>query len=308
VPNDETMKAIVLHQYGGPQELTYEDFPDPVPGAGEVLVKVVAAGINPVDMVLMSGALRDRDPLTFPAVIGRDVSGTVVRLGAGVGDPAIGDRVAAWAYHTFAELVVAKADLFAKIPDGIDPIDAAALPLVTTTGSQLVSVAGGVKPGDTVIVAGAAGGVGRSAVYMAKKLGGTVIAGVEAVQLGQAKSIGAHQTVALDDAGAFAALPQADVVANCVRGATAAALMEKVKPGGTFASVTGAPANAREYPTVKVVAFVSKQDGTLLRASMEAVAAGALTIPIDRRIPLRDAAAGEAAAAKGGIGKVLLIP
>jgi NADPH:quinone reductase-like Zn-dependent oxidoreductase len=159
-----------------------------------------------------------------------------------------------------------------------------------------------------VIVAGAAGGVGRSAVYMAKKLGGTVIAGVLQSQLDQAQSIGAHRMLALDDPAAFAALPQADVVANCVHGATASALMDKVKAGGTFASVTGPPDNANAYPAVKVVAFRSKPDSAQLRELMEAVAGGELTIRIDRRIPLRDAAAGEAAAAKGGIGKVLLVP
>jgi NADPH:quinone reductase-like Zn-dependent oxidoreductase len=302
------VKAAVLHRYGGPEELKYEDFPDPVPGPGEILVKVMAAGVNPVDMHEISGATRDWRPLQFPAVIGWDVSGTVVRAGSGVSDLVIGDRVAAWAYHTFAELVVAKAELFVKVPASYDLADAAAIPLVALTGSQLVSMASGVKPGDTVLVAGAAGGVGRSAVYMAKKLGATAIAGVLRKQLDRAESIGAHQTLALDDPAAFAAIPEVDVIANCVGGSTASALMSKVKSGGTFASVTGPPDNAKDYPEVKVVAFVSKQNNEQLRSLVEAVVAGELTIPIDRRIPLRDAAAGEAAAAKGLAGKVLLIP
>jgi NADPH:quinone reductase-like Zn-dependent oxidoreductase len=302
------MKAAVLHEYGGPEELRYEDFPDPVPGPGDVLVKVAAAGMNPVDMHEISGANRDWHPLQFPAVIGWDVSGTVAQLGGGVNGLAVGDRVAAWAYHTFAELVVAKADLFAPVPTKLDLVDAAALPLVTLTGSQLISMGSGIKQGDTVIVAGAAGGVGRSAVYMAKKLGGSVIAGVQQRQLDQAQSIGAHQTVALDDPAACAALPQVDIVANCVVGATASALMSKVKTGGTFASVTGPPENASNYPAVKVVSFVSQQNNEQLRALLAAVAEGELVVPIDRRIPLQDAAAGEAAAAKGGIGKVLLVP
>jgi NADPH:quinone reductase-like Zn-dependent oxidoreductase len=302
------VKAAVLHRYGGPEDLKYEDFPDPVPSAGELLVKVAAASINPVDMHEIAGATKDWRPLQFPAVIGWDVSGTIEQLGNDVSDFAVGDRVAAWAYHTFAELVAAKADLFAKVPARLDLVDAAALPLVTLTGSQLISMASGIQPGQVVIVAGAAGGVGRSAVYMAKKLGATVIAGVQRRQLDEAQSIGAHQTVALDDPAAFAALPQVDIVANCVRGATASALMDKVKAGGTFASVTGAPDNVNIYPAVKVVPFVSKQNSAQLHSLMEAVAEGALTIPIDRRIPLRNAAEGETAAAGGGIGKVLLIP
>jgi NADPH:quinone reductase-like Zn-dependent oxidoreductase len=308
VGNGATMKAAVLYRYGGPEELQYEDFPDPVPGPGEVLVKVAAAGINPVDMHEISGATKDWRPLQFPAVIGWDVSGTVTRLGTGVSDLAVGDRVAAWAYRTFAELVVARADLFAKVPAKLDLVDAAAVPLVALTGSQLISMASGIKPGDSVIVSGAAGGVGRSAVYMAKRLGGTVIAGVLQRQLGQAQSIGAHQTVALDDAAALAALPEVDIVANCVRGPTASALMGKVKAGGTFASVTGPPDNATEYPAVKVVSFVSKQNGAQLRELLEAAAAGELTIPIDRRIPLQDAATGEAAVSSGATGKVVLVP
>lgn len=302
------MKAAVLHRYGGPEELTYEDVPTPVPGPGDVLIKVAAAGINPFDMREISGAIKDWHPLQFPAIIGRDVSGTVAQLGTGVSDLSVGDMVAGSAAHTFAEFVVAQADLFAKVPPQLDLIDAAALPLVTLTGSELISIASGIKPGDTVIVAGAAGGVGRSAVYMAKKLGGTVIAGVQRHQLDEAKSIAANQTVALDDPAAFAALPQVDIVANCIRGATASALMGKVKAGGTFASVTGPPDNAKEYKAVKVVSFASKPNKAQLQMLLEAVAAGQLTIPIDRRIPLREAAAGEAAAAKGGIGKVLLIP
>ena len=302
------MKAAVLHEYGGPENLTYEEIADPVPGSGEVLVKVAAAGINPVDMGYIKGATTEWRVLQFPAVIGWDVSGTVAQLGVGVTALAVGDKVAAWADHTFADLVVGKANLFAKVPDGLDLVDSAALPLVTLTGSQLISEAGGVKPGDTVLVAGAAGGVGRSAVYMAKKLGGNVIAGVLQRQLDQTQSIAAHRTVALDDPAAFAALPQVDVVANCLRGAAASVLMGKVKAGGTFASVTGPPDNSGAYPEVKVVSFRSKQDGAQLLALLDAVAEGELTIPIDRRIPLRDAAAGEAAAQKGGIGKVLLVP
>jgi NADPH:quinone reductase-like Zn-dependent oxidoreductase len=303
------MKAAVLHDYGGPEQLHYEDYPDPVPDAGEVLVKVAAAGINPVDMHEISGDTRSWRPLQFPAIVGWDVSGTVGKIGDGVTSLAVGDKVAAWAYHTFAELVAAKAELFARVPDGLDLVDAAAVPLVALTGSELISMASGIKPGDTVIVSGAAGGVGRSAVYMAKKMGASkVIAGVQKSQLGQTSSIGAHEAVALDDPSALAALPQVDIVANCVRGATATALLAKVKAGGTYASVTGPPDGADAYSSVKVVSFVSKQDNVKLRGLLEAAADGELRIPIDRRIPLRDAAAGEAAASRGGIGKVLLVP
>jgi NAD(P)-dependent dehydrogenase (short-subunit alcohol dehydrogenase family) len=123
-------------------------------------------------------------------------------------------------------------------------VDAAALPLVTMTGSQLIYVGADVKPGQTVLVSGAAGGVGRSAVFAAKDRGAVVIAGVLKKQLDAAKNLSADRVVALDDPAAFADLQSVEVVANTVRGKTAEDLMAKLKPDGTFASVTGAPANA----------------------------------------------------------------
>jgi NADPH:quinone reductase-like Zn-dependent oxidoreductase len=187
-------------------------------------------------------------------------------------------------------------------------VDAAALPLVTMTGSQLIFVGTDVKPGQTVLVSGAAGSVGRSAVFAAKDRGAVVIAGVLNKQLDGVKNLGADRVMALDDSPAFADLAPVDVVANTVRGKTAEDLMAKVKPGGTFASVTGAPANAAKYPQVRTVAFVSKQDTKNLEHMVEAARAGKLTIPIGSRLPLRNAAEAHAALAKGGAGKILLLP
>jgi len=302
------MKASVIKNYGGPEVFAYVDVTDPVPAKGEIRVRVAAAGGNPVDIHERSGAAKSWRPLTFPAILGWDLSGTVDRIGPGVTRFAVGDRVCAWAYHTYAELCVARADLFAKVPDGMLLIDAAALPLVTVTGGQLVTVATAAEAGQTILVSGANGAVGRSAVFAAKARGATVIAGVRREQLSEAESIGAHRTVALDDDEAMKSLPFVDIVANAVRGKTAAMLMSKVKPGGVYASVTGAPDNAKDYPSVRVVSFVSKQDSAFLTSMVEAASRGDFLIPIDRRIPLRDAGAGQTAMEKGGIGKVLLIP
>ena len=302
------MKASVMHEYGGPEVMRYEDFPDPVAGDHEVLVRVAAASINPVDLMQRSGATAAYMPVQFPGVIGWDVSGTVEALGPGITDFKVGDRVMAWAFHTFAELVAVKTELLAHVPEELDLVDAAALPLVTTTGSQLISIASGVQPGQTVLVSGANGGVGRSAVFTALDHGARVIAGVTQAQMAEAKSLQAHEIVALDDAAASAALREVDIVANCVRGETAEQLMGKVKSGGTFASVTGAPTNARDFPSVRVVEFVSKQSPQAMAYMAEAVRARRVAIAIDRRIPLNEIAAGMAAVARGGIGKVLLLP
>ena len=121
---------------------------------------------------------------------------------------------------TYAELCVIKAAVLAKVPDGLDLIQAAALPLVTVTGNQLLA-ATGIKAGQTVLVVGAAGNVGRSAVFAAKQRGAVVIAGVLKSQVGEAKTIGADQLVATDDDNAIANLPMLDVVADTVNGKTA---------------------------------------------------------------------------------------
>jgi NADPH:quinone reductase-like Zn-dependent oxidoreductase len=302
------MKASVIHEYGGPEVLKYEDYPDPILHPGEVLVRVAAAGVNPIDALVRSGQTKDWRPVQFPGVLGYDLSGTVEKVGAGVKGFSVGDQVLALADHTYAELCSVNAALLAKVPKGMNLVDAAALPLVTMTGSQLIFIGADVKPGQTVLVSGAAGSVGRSAVFAAKDRGAVVIAGVLNKQLDGVKNLGADRVVALDDSPAFADLTPVDVVANTVRGKTAEDLMAKVKPGGIFASVTGAPANAAGYPRVRTVAFVSKQDTKNLEYTVEAVRAGKLTIPIGSRVPLRNAAEAHAAFAKGSAGKILLLP
>ena len=131
------MKAIVVHQYGGPEVLKFEDYPDPVPGPGEVLVRVAAASVNPIDYKRRAGLTKDFYPIQFPGLIGVDMAGTVVKIGPGVEGFSVGDQVFAMADNTYAELCVVNAAVLAKVPKGLDLIQAAALPLVTMTGNQL---------------------------------------------------------------------------------------------------------------------------------------------------------------------------
>lgn len=300
------MKAIVVHEYGGPEVLRYEEYPDPVPGAGEVLVRVAAASVNPIDYKRRAGLTKDFYPMQFPSLIGVDMSGIVVKVGPGVEAFGAGNRVFAVADNTYAELCVVKAEVLADIPEGLDLIEAAALPLVTITGNQLLA-ATGVKAGQTVMVLGAAGNVGRSAVFTAKARGATVIAGVRKKQMDEAKTIGADQVVATDDEAALANLPPLDAVADTVGGKTAEGLIAKVKPGGVFASVLGVPQNAAKYPSVKVEAVYSTPDRATLEFMAEAVRDGTLVIPIGQKMPLSQAAEAQAAAEKGGGGKILLV-
>ncbi|PYV47392.1 MAG: NADP-dependent oxidoreductase [Acidobacteria bacterium] len=300
------MKAVVVHQYGGPEVLKFEEYPDPVPSAGEVLVRVAATSVNPIDYKRRAGLTKDFYPLKFPGLIGVDIAGTVVKIGPGAEEFSAGDQVFAIADNTYAELCVVKAATLAKVPKGLDLIQAAALPLVTTTGNQLLS-ATGIKAGKTVLVVGAAGNVGRSAVFTAKSRGATVIAGVLKRQFGDAKTVGADQVVATDDDGAIANLPPLDAVADTVGGRTAEKLIAKLKPGGVYASVVGAPQNAAEYPSVKVEAVFSKFDRKTLEFMAEAVRDGKLVIPISQKLPLSKAAEAQATAEKGAAGKILLV-
>jgi NADPH:quinone reductase-like Zn-dependent oxidoreductase len=300
------MKAIVVHQYGGPEVLKVEEYPDPAPGPGEVLLRVAASSVNPIDYKRRAGLTKDFYPIKFPGLMGVDVSGTVLKIGPGVEGFSVGEQVFAMANDTYAELCVVKSATLAKVPAGLDLTEAAALPLVTTTGNELMS-ATGVKVGQTVLVTGAVGGVGRSAVFTAKQRGATVIAGVLKRQTEEAKTIGADQVIATDDADVFANLPPLDAVADTVNGSTAENLIAKVKPGGVFASVLGPPRNAEKYPSVKVVPVYATPNVNVLQFMADAVRNGKLVIPISRKLPLSKAGEGQAAAEKGGIGKVLLV-
>jgi len=301
------MKAIVVNQYGGPEVLNFEEYPDPAPGPGEVQVRVAATSVNPIDYKRRAGLTKDWYPLKFPGLIGIDISGTAVKIGTGVEGFSVGDQVFAMADNTYAELCVVKAAVLAKIPKGLDLIQAAALPLVTTTGNQLL-LATEIKAGQTVLVVGAAGNVGRSAVFTAKARGAIVIAGVLQRQIDGAKTVGADQFVATDDDTAIANLPPLDAVADAVGGRTAEKLIAKVKPGGIYATVVAAPQNAAEYPSVKAVFVFSKFERETLKFMAEAVRGGKLVIPISLKLPLSEAAKAQAIAEKGGVGKILLVP
>jgi NADPH:quinone reductase-like Zn-dependent oxidoreductase len=300
------MKASVIHQYGGPEVLKYEEYPDPAVGEGQVLVRLAAAGINPIDIKRRSGAAREYAPIKFPGILGADLSGTVEKLGPGVTGFAVGDKVFAYADHTYAQFCVVPAATLVKIPSGLDLIEAAALPVVTTTGNMLITLGTAIKARQTILVTGAVGSVGRSAVYTAKSRGAIVIAAVLKKQLDQAATLGADQVVATDDEAAIAKLPPLDAVADTVNGKTAAALTAKVTKGGVFASVLGPPSNAKDYPSVRIVPVFARPDPGTQTEMAIAVAEGKLEIPIGRKLPLSRAAEAHAIVEKGGAGKVLL--
>jgi NADPH:quinone reductase-like Zn-dependent oxidoreductase len=301
------MKAVVLHEYGGPDKLKSEDVPDPVAGDGQVLVRVAATNVNPIDHKLRSGIFKDFMPLQLPATLGNDFSGIVRAVGPDVSEFAPGDKVMGMADGTYAELVVAKASSMTHLPDGLDLVEAAALPVVTLTGEQLITKGTKIQAGQTVLVTGAAGNVGRSAVHAAKKAGAVVIAGVRKNKVKVAETLGVDEVIALDDASALEKLGFIDAVADTVGGETAEKLLGKVKQDGIFASVVGPPGNAKLHPTIKIVSVVVQPDAAMMQELAKDVGAGRLIIPIDRMVPLVEAGAAHAAAEEGGIGKILLL-
>ena len=301
------MKAVVLYEYGGPDKLRYEEWDDPQAGDGQILIRVSAAGINPIDWKIRSGAMKTFMPLELPTILGYDYSGVVRSVGKGVEGYAEGDRVFGRAGKCYAELLLGDLAGLAKLPKGLDPIQAAALPVVLNTGQQLIVQAGKVQSGQTVVITGALGSVGRTAVWVAKKLGARVIAGVRSSQKKAAAELGADSLLALDNRQEMDSLGIVEVVADTIGGDVGNMLMAKVKPGGTYASVVGPPPNAKLHPTVKVEAFGSHPDEANMRSLAEEIASGKFKIPIARMIPLADAAKAHAEAEKGGIGKVLLL-
>jgi NADPH:quinone reductase-like Zn-dependent oxidoreductase len=303
------MKAVRLHEYGGPENLKYEDrVPEPSLGADSVLVEAAATSVNPIDWKVRSGARQKDFPLHLPAILGKDVSGVVRAVGRNVRTFRPGDQVLAMTDDTYAELVVVEGSILTHLPDGLNLVDAAAIPLIALTGDQLVRRATKAQRGQTILVSGALGSVGRAAVHTAKKLGARVIAGVRARQLPEARALGVDDTVAIDDDAAITALAPVDGVADTVGGPTAEKLFARVKPGGRFGYTSVFPEGASKLnPTVTVTRVVAGPDASKVREFADDIRDGTFLLPIGRRMPLREAGEAQVMAQKGGVGKIVLL-
>lgn len=302
------MKAIVLHAYGGPEELRYEDTELPEYGDNEVLVRVRATSVNPVDYKIRSGAAKARMPVDFPAILGRDLAGEVVEVGRNVTGFPKGMRVMALANGTYAEFTVAKADVLAPIPDALNFERAAALPLVVTTGAQLIERAVKLQPGWTVLVTGALGSVGRVAVHVSRQHGARVIAGVREEQKTQAGELGADEVVAIDNDREIQMLHDLDAIADTVGGSTIQRLFKAMKSGGVIGSVLGVPEGARERD-LRVEAIMAAPDASRLYELADENARNQFTIPIARTMKLSQAGEAHRLAESGEVGgKIILVP
>jgi NADPH:quinone reductase-like Zn-dependent oxidoreductase len=300
------MKAVLLRGYGDVSQLSYEDVPEPLAAAGEVLVKTIAVSINPIDWKLRRGDLKEMMPLEFPTILGRDLSGEVVALGEGVKGLKVGERVFGLVNRSYAEYVVCKPVDLARTPENLDGFDAAALPLVLLTGSQVIEVGVRPRPGEIILITGAIGGVGRTAVHVAKQHGAHVIAGVRSSQRAEAEGLGADRVIALDDVKEIAGLPELDAVADMVGHETIDRILLRIKKNGVLATVLGAPPSA-EGRDLRVVSIWAQPDSVRLEELGREVARGLFSIPISKRFELSQIREAQQLAEKGGIGKIVLI-
>ena len=217
------MRAVVVHAFGGPDALAVEERPDPIPGAGEVLVRVGAVAVNFVDSVVIAGRYQFSPALPFTP--GKGPAGTVVALGDGVTGFAVGDRVLAMAeIGGYAELALAPADQCYALPPALSFADAAAMSLAYDTAWFGLHERGRVQRGETVLVLGATGAVGFAAMQLARAAGARVLAGVSSMaKAGLARDGGADAVIDLGAEGLHDGLRDQVLAANggkgCRRGA-----------------------------------------------------------------------------------------
>jgi NADPH:quinone reductase-like Zn-dependent oxidoreductase len=300
------VKAVVLHAYGDVTELKYEDAALPEPGEGEVRVRIHATSINPIDWKLRSGAYQARFPLQLPTILGRDIAGEVDEVGAGVERFSKGARVMALAGRTFAQYAVVKAEALSPIPEKLNYEQAAALPLVLLTGVQQIERSAKIERGQTILVTGALGGVGRAAVHVALQHGAHVIAGVRAAQKTEAATLGASSVVALDDASEMAALRNLDCVADCVGGKVQEESLKTLRDGGVYASVVGPPAGDPGRG-IRVETMMAVPDPERLEQLAAEIVKGSFVIPTAKVFPLTEIQEATQLAEQGGAGgKVVL--
>ncbi|MEU1661671.1 NADP-dependent oxidoreductase [Streptomyces griseofuscus] len=246
------MKAFMVEKYGDQAGMRAAEAPDPQVGADDVLVKIHAAGVNPLDMKIRNGDLKAILPYRLPLVLGNDLAGTVVRVGPSVDRFAVGDEVYARPHKdrigTFAELIAVHQDDLAPKPATLTMAEAASLPLVALTAWQALVERARVQPGQKVLVHAGAGGLGSIAVQLAKALGAHVATTVSTAKVDLAWDLGADVVIDYRTQDFEEVLDDYDVVLDSLGGENLAKSLRVLKPGGMVISVAGPPdpAFARE--------------------------------------------------------------
>ncbi|WP_134765322.1 NADP-dependent oxidoreductase [Nocardioides sp. 1609] len=310
------MKAIRFHQYGDSDVLRLEEVDLPVPGTGQVRVRVAGTTFNGVDATIRAGSMQGPMPLTLPHTPGLDVAGTVDALGDGVDDLQVGDRVVGFLPFVVdgasADHVLAPADALAAAPTSIALADAAALPLVGLTAWQALFEHADLRTGQRILVNGASGAVGLHAVQLARSAGAHVIATGSARSRETLLARGAHEVVdhTASEVGAAVTEP-VDVLLNLapVSPEQLAALATLVGDGGVVVNTTvWMPAPSDEARGVRGIDLYVRSDAAQLGELVARVDRGDLVVDVAERVALADLASVHARAAEGTLtGKVVVV-
>ncbi|WP_210495903.1 NADP-dependent oxidoreductase [Patulibacter sp. SYSU D01012] len=310
----DTMRAVVATAPGGRDVLELRQVPVPSPGPGEVLIRVAAAGVNPVDAKTRAGRgaaqfLGDGD---WPWIPGWDLAGEVVAIGFGVARFAVGDRVfgtvgfpgAAGAY---AEYAVAHVSQLSRSPRSLSDVDAAALAMGGLTAWQAMVDAAGLETNQRILITAAAGGVGHLAVQIAADLGAHVIAVASPANHDFLRGLGAHDVVDRTADDWTSGIEPVDVVLDGVGGPARAEALPLVRPGGTIVSLPSGDDGVPAPEGVRSPWVFVAPDGLELQLLTGSVERGVLRPHVSRTFPLAEAAAAHEAIESGGTrGKIVL--
>lgn len=305
-------RAVRYHEYGDPSVLRVEDVPGPAPKAGELLVRVRATGVHPMDWKLRAGYLKDFMPLELPHVPGYELAGTVEQLGERVTDFQPGDAVFGKGSATYAEYAVAPVATLARKPDSISFEQAATLGVSGVTAWQALFEAAQLESGQRVLVLGGAGGVGSVAVQLAHWKGAYVIATTSTANVEHVRALGADEVVDYNATAFEKAVSGVDVVLDTVGGDATSRAWDVLRPGGILVTIAGMPdeatATARGVRTSGVM--LAEGSAPILQKLAELVDAGAIRPQVAETFPLHEAARAHSASQTGhGRGRrVLTVP
>lgn len=287
------MRAAQINGYGGKDVLVVNaDVAKPASKAGEVLVEVKAAGVNPFDVKVRKGDAQSMGKLDFPATLGGDFSGVVAAVGDGVSGLNIGDEVYGQAgalsgQGSFAEFTVCSADSVAPKPSALDFVTAAAAPLTGVSAYQALVDHAGLQSGQKVLIHGGAGGIGTIAVQLAKHLGAHVVTTVTPKDIDYAKQLGADEVIDFTTEDFAQKVKDCDVVYDLVNGDVTAKSYQVLKPGGVLVSMLAQPdEQLMQKYQVKMISQFTKVTRERLEKLAELITSGAIKIHVDKTFPL----------------------
>jgi NADPH:quinone reductase-like Zn-dependent oxidoreductase len=289
----QTMKAIRIHNYGGPEVLRHEDAPRPEPQAGEVLVRVHAAGVNPIDWKVREGHMKDFWPHKFPLILGWDLSGAVEELGRGVSRFKIGDEVYSIPDPTrngaYADYIVVRESELALKPNSLHHIRAAAVPLAALTAWQSLFDTAQLQPGQRVLIHAGSGGVGHFAVQLAKWKGAYVFATASTKNQDLLRKLGVDEPIDYTQQRFENVARNIDIVLDTIGGGTQERSWSVLKKGGVLVSLVQPPSEEKAKELgVRAALLGAQPSGEQLAEIAKIIDSGRLAPVIDRILPLSE--------------------